>query len=566
MKTRRIVLCLAFIVTAALWCDAPLRAADGPYRLLTEIKVGSDGGWDYLAVDSAARRLYVSHATKAVVIDLDKNVVVGEITPANGIHGIAIAADLGKLFVSNGRDNSASIVDAKTLQITATVKTGENPDCILYEPGHKEVYTFNGRGKNATVFDAATGEVKATIPLPGKPEFAVVDVKAGRIYNNIEDTSEIVVIDTTTHAVVAKWPIAPGEGASGLSIDLVNHRLFAVAGNKLLVAVDSVTGKVLSTLPIGEGVDATSFDPATGYVFASNSDNTVTVATCDKAGKLSLVQALATPARSRTMTLDPKTHRIYISAAEFTAPAPAAAGAPPQRPQMVPGSFKVVVYEMAAAPAPAQTTAAKPSTDWQQTFAAAPADLMSVGENPYFILKPGYQLTLEGKDGAKTVRLVISVLDETKTVGGIEARVVEERETENGVIVEVSRNYFAIHKTTKDVYYLGEDVDIYKNGKVVDHEGAWLHGVNGARFGLLMPAAPVVGQRYYQEVAPKVAMDRAEVVSLSARLVTPAGTFERCLETEESTPLEGGKERKLYAPGVGLIKDGALHLVSVTKR
>jgi YVTN family beta-propeller protein len=348
MKTLRIVLCLALIVTAALWSNAPLRAADGPYKLLTEIKVGGDGGWDYLSVDSAARRLYVSHATKAVVIDLDKNVVVGEITPANGVHGIAVAADLGRLFVSNGRDNTASIVDAKTLQITGTVKTGQNPDCILYEPGHKEVYTFNGRSNDATVFDAATGEVKATIKLPGKPEFAVVDVKAGRIYNNIEDTDEIVVIDTASHTVVAKWPIKPGEGASGLSIDLANHRLFAVAGNQLLVAVDSVTGKVLSTLPIGEGVDATSFDPATGYVFASNSDSRITVATCDKAGKLSLVQELASPARSRTMTLDPKTHRIYIAAAEYSAPAPAAAGAQPQRPQMAPGSFKVVVYEMAA--------------------------------------------------------------------------------------------------------------------------------------------------------------------------------------------------------------------------
>ncbi|MCX6550078.1 MAG: hypothetical protein NTY02_03545, partial [Acidobacteria bacterium] len=225
---------------------AALPAAEGPYKLLTEIKVGSDGGWDYLSVDAAARRLYVSHATKAVVIDIDTNDVVGEIAPAPGIHGIAIAPDLGRLFVSNGRDNTASIVDAKTLQITGTVKTGENPDCILYEPGHKEVYTFNGRGKNATVFDAATGDVKATIPLPGKPEFAVVDVKANRIYNNIEDTNEIVAIDTTNHTVVAKWPIAPGEEASGLSFDVANHRLFAVAGNKLLVAVDSVTGKVLS--------------------------------------------------------------------------------------------------------------------------------------------------------------------------------------------------------------------------------------------------------------------------------------------------------------------------------
>ena len=231
-------------------------------------------------------------------------------------------------------------------------------------------------------------------------------------------------------------------------------------------------------------------------------------------------------------------------------------------PRLLAMSCLVLLLTPAAAPAQAPA----PSKDWQQAFPVAPADLTNAGENPYFILKPGCRLTLEGNEGGKTVRLVVLVLDETKTIGGIEARVVEERETENGVLVEVSRNYFAIHKTTRDVYYLGEDVDIYKDGKVVDHEGAWLHGMSQARFGLMMPAAPVVGQRYYQEMAPRVAMDRAEVVSLSARLVTPAGTFEGCLETEESTPLESGKERKLYAPGVGLIKDGALQLVSVTKR
>jgi len=322
---------------------------EGPYKQLAEITIGADGGWDYLAVDSAAGRLYVSHATKVVVIDMEKNTVVGEIAPAPGVHGIALAPELGRAFVSNGRENSASIVDLKTLQITGSVKTGANPDCILYEPGHKEVYTFNGRDSSATVFDAATGEVKATIALPGKPEFAVVDVKAGRIYNNIEDTNEIVVIDTSTHAVSAKWPIAPGEGASGLAIDLAHHRLFTVAGNKLLVALDSTSGKVLSTLPIGPGVDAAAYDPATGLAFASSSDSTLTVAKADAAGKLTLVQTLPTPPRSRTMTLDPKTHRIYVSAAEFTAPPPAAPGAQPQRPQAVPGSFKVMVYEMAAA-------------------------------------------------------------------------------------------------------------------------------------------------------------------------------------------------------------------------
>jgi hypothetical protein len=203
------------------------------------------------------------------------------------------------------------------------------------------------------------------------------------------------------------------------------------------------------------------------------------------------------------------------------------------------------------------------SGDWQRTFAVGAADLATVGENPYFILRPGSQLTLEGKESGKTVRLVVSVLDETKMVGGIEARILEERESENGALVEVSRNFVAIHKTTRDIYYLGEDVDIYKNGKIVDHEGAWLHGSKGATLGLLVPASPVMGQRYYQEVAPGVAMDRAEVVSLTERLTTPAGTFEKCLKTRETTPLEpGDTEYKLYAPGVGLVQDGPLVLMA----
>jgi len=201
--------------------------------------------------------------------------------------------------------------------------------------------------------------------------------------------------------------------------------------------------------------------------------------------------------------------------------------------------------------------------DWQRAFNLGAAELATVGENPYFILKPGSQLMLEGQESGKTVRLVVTVLDETKIVGGIETRVVEERESENGALVEVSRNFMAIHKSTRDIYYLGEEVDIYKNGKIVDHEGAWLHGSKGATLGLLVPAAPVIGQRYYQEVAPGVAMDRAQIVSVSERVTTPAGTFEKCLKTEETTPLEpGDKEYKLYAPGVGLVRDGPLVLIS----
>jgi DNA-binding beta-propeller fold protein YncE len=345
MTMRRLAVALA-VLALGPWVD--VRAAEGPYRQSKEIAIGGEGGWDYLSVDAAARRLYVSHATKVVVIDIDKDAVVGEIAPAPGVHGIALAPDLGRAFVSNGREATASIVDLKTLQIVGTVRTGENPDAILYEPIHKEVYAFNGRGKSATVFDAKTGEVRATIPLPGKPEFAVFDEKAGRVYNNIEDASQLVAIDTATHAVVATWPIAPGEEASGLAFDPEGRRLLVGCSNSLMLMVDAASGKVLASVPIGPGVDANAFDPGTGLAFASSGDGTLTVARPEGKDKLTLVQTLATPKRSRTMTLDPKTHRLYVAAAEFAPPTTGPDGRP-QRPQVLAGSFKVVVYEMTGA-------------------------------------------------------------------------------------------------------------------------------------------------------------------------------------------------------------------------
>jgi hypothetical protein len=348
MTARALVVTLAALASGLA---SPVRAADGPYRQRTEIAIGGEGGWDYLAVDAAARRLYVSHATKVVVIDLHTEKVVGEIAPAPGVHGIALAPDLGRGFVSNGREATASIVDLKTLKIVGTVKTGENPDAILYEPVHHEVYAFNGRGHSATVFDAKTGEVRATIPLPGKPEFAVFDEKAGRIYNNIEDTSQLVAIDPATRAVVATWPIAPGEEASGLALDPAAHRLFVGCGNSMMLMVDASNGKVLAHVPIGPGVDANRFDPGTGLAFASSSDGTLTVARPRGRDGLSVVQTLATAKRSRTMTLDPQTHRLYVPAADFGPPTTRPDGTRGW-PQVLPGSFRVVVYEMAGPPAP----------------------------------------------------------------------------------------------------------------------------------------------------------------------------------------------------------------------
>jgi hypothetical protein len=336
------------LVTIGVLCIAWVNDcwAEGPYHFLKEIAVGGEGGWDYLSVDEAARRLYVSHATKVVVIDLDKDEIVGEVTDTPGIHGFAPAPELQRGFSSNGREAKAGIVDLKTLKTLSKVDTGENPDAILYDPGQQEVYTFNGRGQSATVFEAKTGKVLMTIPLPGKPEFATVDSQAGRVYDNIEDKSEVIAIDTKTHQVTNTWAIAAGEEASGMAIDLVHHRLFLGCSNKLMVMMDSSTGKVVGTVPIGDRVDANAFDPGTQFAFSSNGDGTVTVAHEDSPDKLTVVQTLTTERGARTMALDPKTHRIYLASAKYEAQPTPAPGAARQRPKIIPGSFKILVYGM----------------------------------------------------------------------------------------------------------------------------------------------------------------------------------------------------------------------------
>ncbi|HTL66082.1 MAG TPA: YncE family protein [Lacunisphaera sp.] len=332
-----IVLALGFV---------PRLVADGPYHFLKEIPIGGDGGWDYLSVDPAAHRLYVSHGTEVVVVDTARDEVVGTIADTPGVHGLAVAADLQRGFTTNGRENKVGIVDLATLRTLAKVDTGANPDGMLYVGSTHEVYAFNGRGQSVTIIDAPTGRVAATVPLGGKPEFATVDEAAGRVYDNLEDRSEIVVLDAHSHAVVAHWPIAPGEEASGMAIDVAHHRLFLGCGNQLMAMVDSTNGRVVATVPIGRGVDANAFDPGTGLAFASCGDGTVTVAREETPDKLTVVQTLVTEPRARTMTLDPVTHRIYLATAKFEAPAETAAEGRRSRPKMVPGSFKVLVYGM----------------------------------------------------------------------------------------------------------------------------------------------------------------------------------------------------------------------------
>jgi YVTN family beta-propeller protein len=326
-------------LAAALMAVQSLRAdAADHYTLTQTIPIGGDGGWDYLTMDSAAQRLYVSHGDRVVVIDTAKGAVCGEITNTPGVHGIAVAPDLNRGLVTCGRENKGAIVDLRSLQILSKVETGANPDGMLYEPGRKEFYTFNGRGQSATVIDAKTEKVIATIPLGGKPEFAQADVKAGLVFNNLEDKSEVVAIDTKNHKVVSRWPIAPGEEPSGMAFDEKKHRLFLGCGNKLMVMLDSTTGKVLASVPIGDGVDANAFDPGTQLAFASCGDGTVTVVRAD-GDKLTVVQTLKTERGARTMTLDPATHKIYLASAKFEAPAQGQ-----RRGKMVPGSFKILVF------------------------------------------------------------------------------------------------------------------------------------------------------------------------------------------------------------------------------
>ena len=327
----------------ALTIAAPGHAA-GSYRFLHEIAVGGEGGWDCLSVDPAGHRLYVSHATKAVVIDTQTDQVVGEISDTPGIHGIAVAPKAGRAFTSNGKENKASIVDLATLKTLAKVETGANPDLILLEPSRDEIYCFNGRGASATVIAAATGTVTATIPLGGKPEFAATDPAAHRVFINLEDKSEVAVIDTLTHAVTARWPIAPGEEPTGLDIDLAHHRLFLGCGNARMLVLDSTDGHVVASVPAGQGIDGAAFDPGTQLAFTSNGrDGTVTVVHEDSPDKFTVVQTLKTEVSARTMAVDPVSHKIYLPAASFEAPVPGATG----RPKMIAGSFKVLVYELA---------------------------------------------------------------------------------------------------------------------------------------------------------------------------------------------------------------------------
>jgi len=337
-----------FVAAAILAVASPLVAQTPPgYTVVRSVVVGGDGGWDYLVVDSEARRLYVTHGTRVQILDADTLAPVGEIPDTAGVHGVALAPELGRGFTSNGRAGSVTVFDLKTGRTLEEVKIeGQNPDAILFDPVTRTVFAFNGRSADATVLDAATGKIVATVPLGGKPEFATTD-REGRIYVNIEDKSEIVVLDARKAAVEKRWPLAPCEEPSGMAIDRAHKRLFVGCANKTMAVVDASTGKVIATVPIGGGVDANAFDPGTSLAFSSNGDGTLTVVRERTPDDYSVVANVPTRKGARTMALDEKTHRVYLATADFGPPPSPTAEQPHPRPPIAPGTFTILVAEPA---------------------------------------------------------------------------------------------------------------------------------------------------------------------------------------------------------------------------
>lgn len=309
------------------------------YTLSKTFHIASPGGWDYIAVDENSNKLYVSHGTQVNILDKSTGDSLGVIANTIGVHGIAFNHALGKGYTSNGRLNTVTVFDLKTNAVLSQIKTGENPDAIMYDAFSKKIITCNGRSKDLTIIDPITETVVATIQVGGKPETAVSDNK-GKLFVNSEDKNEIVVVDMVKYTVLNHWTLAPGEEPTGLVIDLKTKRIYATC-NKLLVAMDASNGTIVATQSIGDGCDGAAFDPATSLVFTSNGEGTISVVKAENANSLKLIETIPTKKSARTITIDTKTHKLYLPAADMEAiPADAPKGT---RPKMVAGSFQVLV-------------------------------------------------------------------------------------------------------------------------------------------------------------------------------------------------------------------------------
>jgi DNA-binding beta-propeller fold protein YncE len=323
------------VVATLLFVDSALAVPPGAsgYHVVKTIPIGGPGKWDYIVVDNAARRVYVTHGTHVVVLDADSDAVVGDIPDTPGVHGVALAPDLGRGFTSNGKANTVTIFDLKTLMPISTVKSGSaNPDAIYYDAASKRVFVFNGRTANAVAINATDGKVAGTIAVGGKPEFAAGDDQ-GHVYVNVEDKSQLLEIDAQKLSVLHRWPLPGCKEPSGLAIDQKNHRLFSVCGNKKMMVVNSDTGKVVATPAIGEDPDAAGFDPETQLVFSSNGESgDLTVIHEDSADKYTVLDNVPTKKYARTMAIDLKTHNIFLPIADFESTIPKGEEEPPMKP------------------------------------------------------------------------------------------------------------------------------------------------------------------------------------------------------------------------------------------
>jgi len=336
MEMKRVI---ALLIAAAVLAAVPA-FAQKQYKVVNRVKLGGEGGWDYLYYDKDGHRLFITRGSHVMAVDTNTLKMTGDIPDLSGIHGVALAPELNRGFISNGGDNSVTIFDLKTLKKLDSVKVGERPDAILYDPFTKHVFTFNARSKDSTVVDAATGKVVGTVPLGGKPEFPATDEK-GKIFVNIEDKSQIVAIDASKLTVLDTWPVSPCQEPSALAFDPAHHRLFAGCGNKVMVVVDSESGKVVTTVSIGEGVDAGRFNPNTQEVFMSCGEGVLTVIHEDSPDKYTVTQNVPTAKGARTMAMDYESNAAYLVTAQREATPPA----PGQRPAMLPGSFELIVVK-----------------------------------------------------------------------------------------------------------------------------------------------------------------------------------------------------------------------------
>jgi len=336
----RIVILLSFALLAT-GCTFPGQPS---YHLAKTIPVSGDGSWDYVKVDQVGRRAYVTHETQVEVLDADSLKHIGVIGNLHGVHGIGFAQGPGRGFISNGKSDSVTIFDLKTLAVLGEVKVGKKPDALSYDNFTERLFAFNGESNSATVIDGKSGKVVSTIALGGGPEFAASDHK-GHVFVNLEDTSETLMLDAAKFTVMHRWKVAPGASPSSLAIDRVKHRLFIGCRNRLLIVMNADNGKVIASLPIGDHVDATAFDPETHQVISSTGDGALTIIAQDDPDHYQIVQTLATPKGSKTFGLDAKTHKLFVPAADFGPAQRPSKDNPKGRPKVLPGTFRVLVFE-----------------------------------------------------------------------------------------------------------------------------------------------------------------------------------------------------------------------------